>query len=139
MLINSRQVHDPEQTRNGRVGIAFSRAAQNSWPPPQGRGPGCRADCLGVARRRRSIQHAADHRRAARDLYRVQVLTTVSRFIDEETRQIALPVAQRSAVAFGDLAGSINADLGVNGAGTLNVSLGAGSVAPFTQIAFRPR
>lgn len=58
--------------------------------------------------------------------------------IDEERRQIALRVAQRSAGAFGNLADSIGADLGVNGASTLDVSPGTGSVAPFTQIAFAP-
>jgi hypothetical protein len=83
-----------------------------------------------------SIEHAADHRTAARGLYRMQVLTTVSRFLDEEHRQIAIPVAQRSAPVFGDLADSISGDLGVNGSGTLQVSLGAGSAAPSTQIAF---
>jgi hypothetical protein len=83
-----------------------------------------------------SIQHSVDQSRAARDLYRVQVLTTVSRFIGEEGRQIALPVARRDAGAFGDLADSIDADLGVNGSGTLQVMVGTGSVAPFTHIAF---
>ena len=83
-----------------------------------------------------SIEHAADHAAAARGLYRMQVLTTVSRFLDEEHRQIAVPVAQRSAPAFGDLADSIGGDLGVNGSGTLQVSLGAGSAAPPAQIAF---
>jgi hypothetical protein len=38
--------------------------------------------------------------------------------------------------SFGDLADSINADLGVNSAGTLGVTPGTGSAAPFTQIAF---
>jgi hypothetical protein len=85
-----------------------------------------------------SVQRAVDHRQAARDLYRVQVLTTASRFIDEERRQIALPVAKRNVGAFLSLADSIGADLGVNGESTLDVSLGTGSVAPFTQIAFAP-
>jgi hypothetical protein len=66
----------------------------------------------------------------------MQVLTTVFRFLDEEQRQIAMPVAQRSASAFGDLADSISADSGVNGSGTLQVSLGAGSAATPTQVAF---
>ena len=83
-----------------------------------------------------SVQHAVDQRNTARDLYRMQVLTTVSRFTNEERRQIALPVAQRSAAAFGALADSISADAGVNGHGTLSVSLGAGSAAPPQQIAF---
>jgi hypothetical protein len=64
------------------------------------------------------------------------LLTTASRFISEEQRQIALPVAQRNVTAFGDLADSINTDLGVNGESTLQVTTGSGSVAPFTQIAF---
>jgi hypothetical protein len=83
-----------------------------------------------------SVQHAVDQRTAARNLYRMQVLTTVSRFLDEEDQQIALPVARRSAVAFGNLADSISADQGVNGSGTLQVSLGAGSAARPGQIAF---
>jgi hypothetical protein len=82
-----------------------------------------------------SIQHAVDQGRAARDLYRIQVLTTVSQFLAEEGRQIALPVARRNVGAFGDLADSIDTDLGVNGSGTLQVTVGTGSVAPFTQIA----
>jgi hypothetical protein len=77
-----------------------------------------------------------DQRNAARTLYRMQVLTTVSRFLTEADSQFGRPRAQRSAVAFGDLADSISADEGVNGAGTLQVSLGAGSAAPADQIAF---
>jgi hypothetical protein len=65
-------------------------------------------------------------------------LTTVSRYLGAERHQIALPVARRSAGAFDTLAGSIDGDLGVNGSGTLEISPGVGSVAPFTQIAFAP-
>ena len=83
-----------------------------------------------------SVQHAFDQRNAARDLYRMQVLTTEWRFGDEEARQLALPVAQRNASAFDDLASQISADGGVNGSGTLQVSLGAGSTAQPTQIDF---
>lgn len=83
-----------------------------------------------------SVQHAFDQRNAARDLYRMQVLTTEWRFGDEEARQLALPVAQRNASAFDDLASQISADGGVNGSGTLQVSLGAGSTAQRTQIDF---
>ncbi len=83
-----------------------------------------------------SVQHAFDRRSAERNLYNIQVLTTASRIINEEQRQIALPVAQRSAAGFGDLADSINSDLGVNGAGSLRVSIGTGSADTFTQIAF---
>ena len=64
------------------------------------------------------------------------MLTAASRFLDEERSQIALPVAQRNPGAFGDLADSINADFGVNGNGTLQVTTGTGSAATFTQIAF---
>jgi hypothetical protein len=91
----------------------------------------CIALVLGAA-----AEHAIDQRSAARGLYRTQVLTTVSRFIDEEQSQIALPAARRSAPAFGDLANSVSADTGVNGSGTLQVSLGAGSAAQPAQIAF---
>ncbi len=83
-----------------------------------------------------TAEHAIDQRNAARGLYRTQVLTTVSRFIDEEQSQISLPAAQRSASAFGDLANSVSSDTGVNGSGTLQVSLGAGSAAEPAQIAF---
>jgi len=83
-----------------------------------------------------SVQRVLDQRNAARTLYRTQVLTTVSRFLTEADSQFGRPHAQRSAVAFGDLADSISADEGVNGAGTLQVSLGAGSAAPADQIAF---
>jgi hypothetical protein len=83
-----------------------------------------------------TVEHVLDQRNAARGLYRMQLLTTFSRFTDEEQHQIAMPVAQRSASAFGDLADSINADTGVNGSGTLQVSLGAGSAAQPAQIAF---
>jgi len=83
-----------------------------------------------------SIEHAVDQKNAARGLYQMQVLTTASRLFNEEQRQIALPVAQRSAAAFGDLAESIGADMGVNRSGTLQVSLGAGSAAQPTQIDF---
>jgi hypothetical protein len=83
-----------------------------------------------------TVVHAVDQRHAQRVLYDIQVLTTASRFLDEEGSQIALPVAQRNAGALGDLADSINADLGVNGEGTLQVTTGTGSAATFTQIAF---
>jgi hypothetical protein len=81
-----------------------------------------------------SVQHAFDQENAARGLYRMQVLTTESRFLDEERGQAALPVARRDIVAFGDLADGISRDAGVNGSGTLQVSLGAGSTAQPTQI-----
>ena len=83
-----------------------------------------------------SVEHAIDQQNAARSLYQMQVLTTASRLFHEEQRQIALPVAQRSASALDDLAESIGADMGVNRSGTLQVSLGAGSAAPPAQIAF---
>jgi hypothetical protein len=83
-----------------------------------------------------TVQHAFDQRRAARALYRMQVLTTEYRFLDAEHSQVALPVGQRSALAFGHLAAQIGKDGGVNGYGTLNVSLGAGSAAQPTQLDF---
>lgn len=83
-----------------------------------------------------TVVHTVDQRHAQRALYDVQVLTTVSRFLDAEQSQIGLPVAQRNAGALGDLADSIDADLGVNGEGALQVTTGAGSAATFTQIAF---
>ncbi len=83
-----------------------------------------------------TVVHAVDQRHAQRVLYDIQVLTTASRFLDEEGSQIAQPVAQRNAVAMSDLADSITGDLGVNGGGALRVTVGAGSAATFTQIAF---
>jgi hypothetical protein len=83
-----------------------------------------------------TVVHIADQRHSQRVLYDIQVLTTASRFLDEERSQIALPAAQRNAGALGDLADSINADLGVNGEGTLQVTTGTGSAATFAQIAF---
>ena len=83
-----------------------------------------------------SVQHAFDQQRATRTLYRMQLLTTESRFLDAERSQVAAPVGQRSAIAFDHLAAQISKDGGVNGYGTLSVSLGAGSAAQPTQIAF---
>jgi hypothetical protein len=83
-----------------------------------------------------TVEHVIDRRAAARTLYQTQVLTTLSRFFDQEQAQISRPVARRSAIAFGNLADAISADTGVNGSGTLQVTLGAGSVAQPTQIAF---
>lgn len=50
-------------------------------------------------------EHVLDQRNAARSLYRMQVLTTASRFLAEEDSQLGRPSARRSAAAFGDLAG----------------------------------
>lgn len=83
-----------------------------------------------------TVQHAFDDRNAARDLYRMQLNTTFWRILSEENRQLALAPAQRSAATFGDVADSISSDTGVNGQGTLLVSLGAGSDAPPHQAAF---
>jgi hypothetical protein len=66
----------------------------------------------------------------------MQVLTTASQFLTLEDSQLGQPPARRSAAAFGALAGSITADQGVNGSGTLQVNDGAGSAAPADQIAF---
>ena len=45
-------------------------------------------------------------------------------------------IGRSIADSLGDLADAINADTGVNGSGTLQVNLGAGSAAQPTQIAF---
>ena len=83
-----------------------------------------------------SVQHAVDQRNAARDLYGTPVLTTLWRFMHAERGLVALPVAQRSDSAIVDLADAINADQGVNGSGTLNVSVDSGSAAQPAQAAY---
>jgi len=83
-----------------------------------------------------TVEHAADQANASRDLYRAQVLTTLSRFLGEERQLIAAPAAQRNASVFSDLADSITADQGVNQSGMLTVSAGAGSVGQQEQIVF---
>ena len=83
-----------------------------------------------------TVEHVIDRRAAARTLYQMQLNTTLSRFFDQEQAQLSRPVARRSAASFGDLADAISADTGVNGSGTLQVTLGAGSSAQPTQIAF---
>lgn len=76
-----------------------------------------------------TIQRAIDHHNAARELYRTQLVTTFWRILDEEHRQLGLPPAQRSAVGLGDVLDGINQDTGVNGQGTLQVTMVSGSVA----------
>lgn len=84
-----------------------------------------------------AVQRAIDRENASRDLYGTQLLTTVSRYGDAAAGQLALPVAQRNAAAvFDDLADSIASDQGVNGAGTLSVTTGAGSAATPSQVVF---
>lgn len=83
-----------------------------------------------------TVEHAADQRQASGDLYRTQVLTTLTQFTNEEHQLIGVPVAQRNASVLSDLADSITADPGVNGAGTLTVSTGSGSAAQPDQIIF---
>ena len=72
-------------------------------------------------------EHAWDNKNAARDLYRNQVLTTESRILAEESRQVVLPGPQHSQTKLDDLANSVTADPGVNGSGTLTVSTGTGA------------
>jgi hypothetical protein len=43
-----------------------------------------------------TVVHTVDQRHARRTLYNTQLLTTASRFLDEERSQIALPLAQAS-------------------------------------------
>lgn len=83
-----------------------------------------------------TAEHAADQGNASRDLYRTQVLTTLSRFLGEERQLIAVPAAERNASVFSDLADSITADPGVNGSGMLTVSAGAGSAGQQEQVIF---
>lgn len=83
-----------------------------------------------------AVEHVVAQRQEARDLYRIQISTTAIQYLDQEQHQLSLPVAKRSAIAFGNLADSITANTGLNGSGTLQVSQGTGSVKPFTQIAF---
>jgi hypothetical protein len=83
-----------------------------------------------------TVVHVFDQRQAAADLYRTQVLTTISRFLGAERQLVAVPAAQRDASVLDWLADSISADPGVNGSGTLTVSVGAGSAAQPEQIIF---
>jgi len=83
-----------------------------------------------------TVQHAFDQRAAARNLYRMQLLDTLARFGAEAQTQISRPVAKRSAFAFQNVADAISADQGINGSGSLQVNLGAGSAAQPTQVAF---
>jgi hypothetical protein len=83
-----------------------------------------------------SVQHFFDQRNAKRLFYGTQLTSTEYRFLDEETRQLALPVARRSSGALSDLGDSIDQDGGINPDGTLDVELGTGSAGPLTQIAF---
>jgi hypothetical protein len=83
-----------------------------------------------------TVVHIVDQRHAASDLYRTQVLTTISRFLGAERQLIAVPATQRDASVLDWLADSITADPGVNGPGTLTVSVGAGSAAQPGQVIF---
>jgi hypothetical protein len=67
------------------------------------------------------VVHARDQRQAAGDLYRAQVLSTLTRFLGAEHQLLAQPLAQRDAGTLSDLADSITADTGINGVGTLSV------------------
>ena len=82
------------------------------------------------------VQHAVDQRNAAAALYRIQVGSTVSRFLAEAGRQLRLPAAQRSISALGDVGDSISQDLGLNGQGTLTAELREGSTRQARQIVF---
>ena len=82
------------------------------------------------------VQHAVDQRNAAATRYRIQVGTTVSRFLAEAGRQLRLPVAQRSISALSDVGDSISQDLGVSDQGNLTVELREGSTRQAGQIVF---
>jgi len=83
-----------------------------------------------------AVQHAVDQRNAAAALYRIQVGTTISRFLAEENRQLRLPVALRSSSALSDVGDSISQDLGVSDQGNLTVELREGSLRQARQIVF---
>lgn len=82
------------------------------------------------------VQHAVDQRNAAAALYRIQVGTTVSRFLGEADRQLRLPAAQRSISALSDVGDSISQDLGVSDQGSLTAELREGSTRQARQIVF---
>jgi hypothetical protein len=82
------------------------------------------------------VEHAIDQRNADRSEYQSQLRSTLSRMLAEERRQILLPVDQRSAAAFGQLANDITADTGVNDGGTLQVTSGSGTVAAPARIGY---
>jgi hypothetical protein len=82
------------------------------------------------------VEHARDQSQAAGDLYRVQVLSTLNQFLDAEHQLLAKPAAQRDASVLADLADSITADTGLNGAGTLTVDAGSGSAGQPRQAVF---
>src|SRR5262249_58008662 len=82
------------------------------------------------------VQHAVDQRNAATFRYRIQVGTTVSRFLAEAGRQLRLPVPQRSISALGDVGDAISQDLGVNDQGNLTAELREASTRQPRQIVF---
>jgi hypothetical protein len=74
-----------------------------------------------------AVEHNLDDQRAASDLYRNQVLTTLTQFMNAEGQVIAQPAAKRDFTALDNLAEVITADPGVNGGGTLTVTQGSGA------------
>jgi hypothetical protein len=116
---------------SGEAPPAATSARRSRWPWLIAALVACAAFAAGGA-----VEHAADQANASRDLYRAQVLTTISRFLDEERQVIAVPTAQRNASVFSDLADSITADPGVNESGMLMVSAGAGSAVQQGQVIF---
>jgi len=82
------------------------------------------------------VQHAVDQRNAAAFRYRIQVGTTVSRFLAEAGRQLRLPVSQRSISALSAVGDAISQDLGVNDQGNLTAELREGSTRQPRQIVF---
>src|ERR1700677_4366591 len=82
-----------------------------------------------------TVTHIIDSNAAAAALYRTQVQTAYSLFDAEATRQFGLPFAERSMAEYNTVAQTINTDGGVNGGGSLQVSIESGSVTK-TEVAF---
>ena len=131
------EIVSPPETESGSVGFS-GEAPPVTTGPRRSRWPWLIAALTAAAAfvAGGTAEHAVDQANASRDLYRTQVLTTISRFTGEERQVIAVPAAQRNAGVFSDLAGSITADPGVNEAGMLTVSAGEGSASQREQVIF---
>ena len=74
-----------------------------------------------------AVEHQLDQQQAARDLYRNQVLTTLTQFMNAEGQVVTQPAAKGDLAALDNLDEAITADPGINGGGTLTVTQGAGA------------
>jgi len=82
-----------------------------------------------------TVTHTIDSDGAAAALYRTQLQTAYALFYAEAARQFGLPPAERGMTAYTAIAQTIDTDGGINGGGSLQVSLGSGSITK-TQVAF---